>query len=93
MASVGGSMGWAGIGVSTLGSAMVSATLAIDSPAMATMSPASAVSTGSRSRPRKPRILVMRPCSISLPSRDSALTCWLTLKVPERMRPVSSRPR
>ena len=46
IASVGGSIGCAGIGVSTAGSQMVWATVASGSPASATMSPASASSTG-----------------------------------------------
>ena len=49
IASVGGSIGCAGIGVSTDGSQIVIATVAFGSPAMATMSPASASSTGTRS--------------------------------------------
>jgi cytochrome c553 len=43
--TVGGSIGCAWIGVSTLGSQKVSATVALGRPAMATMSPASASST------------------------------------------------
>ena len=60
---------------------------------MATMSPASASSSGVRSMPRKARILVMRPVSISLPSPLSTLTAWFGLMVPEVMRPVMMRPR
>ena len=41
MASVGGSIGWAGRALSTAGSQMVSATVVLVRPAMATMSPAS----------------------------------------------------
>ena len=44
--TVGGSIGWAWIGTSTLGSQKVSATVPLGRPAMATMSPASANSTG-----------------------------------------------
>ena len=58
MASVGGSIGCAWIGTSIVGSQMVWATVASGSPAMATMSPASASSTGTRSRPRKASTLV-----------------------------------
>ena len=79
MDKVGGSIGCAGSGVSTEGSQMVSATVALVRPAMATMSPASASSIGVRSRPRKASILVMRPVSISLPSRSSTLTAWFGL--------------
>ena len=86
MASVGGSIGWAGIGVSTEGSQMVMATVASGSPAMATMSPASASSTGTRSRPRNASTLVMRPVSISLPSWSSTFTGWLGFIVPEVIR-------
>src|ERR1700760_2164101 len=46
IASVGGSIGCAGIDVSTAGSQMVMATVAFGRPASATMSPASASSTG-----------------------------------------------
>ena len=68
-------------------------TVASGRPAMATMSPATASSTAVRSRPRKASTLVTRPCSISLPSRSSTLTVWFGLTEPERMRPVTMRPR
>ena len=93
IASVGGSIGCAGIGVSTDGSQIVIATVAFGSPAIATMSPASASSTGTRSRPRNASTLVMRPVSISLPSWSSTLTGWFGLTDPEVMRPVTMRPR
>ena len=51
IASVGGSISRACSGAVTVGSAMVLETVALISPAMATMSPASALSTGTRSRP------------------------------------------
>ena len=73
IASVGGSIGRAWSGALTEGSAMVLETVALTSPAMATMSPASALSTGTRSSPRKAKILVARPSSTSLPSTSSAL--------------------
>ena len=91
--TVGGSIGCASSGVSTEGSQKVSATVPLVRPAMATMSPASASSSGVRSRPRKARILVMRPLSISLPSPLSTLTAWFGLTEPEVMRPVMMRPR
>ena len=53
MASVGGSIGWAGSGVSTSGAQMVLETVAFGSPAMATMSPASASSTAGALEPAK----------------------------------------
>ncbi len=93
MVSVGGSMGWAAMGSLTLESQIVSATVAVVNPEMAMMSPASASSTGTRSRPRKASTLEMRPCSTVLPSRASALTDWFALMAPERTRPVSTRPR
>jgi hypothetical protein len=93
MARVDGSMGSAASASDTVGSQMVSATVAVPNPAMATMSPADASSSGTRSSPRKANSLVMRVCSISVPSRDSALAVMLGRMVPERMRPVSSRPR
>ena len=46
MEMVGGSIGWAGSGTTTSGAQMVSATVAFERPAMATMSPASAKSIG-----------------------------------------------
>ena len=91
--TVGGSIGCAWIGVSTVGSQKVSATVPLGRPAMATMSPASASSTGCRSRPRKARILVMRPVSTSLPSREITFTAWFGLTEPDAMRPVMMRPR
>ena len=93
IASVGGSIGCAGIGVSTSGAQMVCATVASGRPAIATMSPASASSTGTRSSPRKASTLVTRPASISVPLRSSTLTVWFGLTEPEVMRPVTMRPR
>ena len=61
-------------------------------PAMATMSPASARSTGTRARPRNASSLVTRARSITLPSRFSALIRRLTVMAPDSMRPVSTRP-
>ena len=91
--TVGGSIGCAGSGVSTEGSQKVSATVPLVSPAMATMSPAPASSSGVRSMPRKARILDRRPCSITLPSAESTFTAWFGLMLPEVMRPVMMRPR
>ena len=91
--TVGGSIGWALIGVSTDGSQKVSATEPFTRPAMETMSPGMASSIGVRSRPRKARILVMRPVSTSVPSPDSTLICWFGLAEPETTRPVMMRPR
>ena len=88
-----GSIGCAGSAWTTAGSQSVSATVALVKPASATMSPASASSTGSRSRPRKPRILVTRVVSISSPSRERALSVAFAFRRPEVMRPVSRRPR
>jgi len=91
--SVGGSIGVAAMGISTAGSAIVSATVDWVSPAMATMSPASASSTGTRVSPRKASTLVMRPRSTSVPSRWMALTWALGAMRPLSMRPVRIRPR
>jgi len=55
--TVGGSIGCAVSGVSTEGSQNVSATVPLVRPAMATMSPASASSSGVRSMPRNAMIL------------------------------------
>ncbi len=91
---VGGSIGRASSGVSTSSAHRVSATVALDMPAMATMSPASTPSSiGWRFRPRKASTLVMRPCSMVLPSRDRALMAMPGTALPEWMRPVSRRPR
>ena len=72
---------------------MVSETVAPARPEMATMSPAKPSSMGWRSRPRKARTFEIRPCSTTLPSRDSTLTGWLARMLPARMRPVRTRPR
>ena len=64
----------------TDGSAMVLETVALIRPAMATMSPASALSTGTRSRPRKAKTLVARPSSTTLPSTSSALIGMLIVE-------------
>ena len=93
IASVGGSIAWAEIGAISAGSQIVSATVVSPSPAMAMMSPAEALSIGSRSSPRKASSLVSLACSITRPSGASALTCMLTRAVPVWIRPVSTRPR
>ena len=93
MASVGGSTGIAGIGSVTAGSHRVWATVAVVSPAMATMSPADAWSTGTRSSPRNDSSLEMRPCSTLVPSASSALMVMPMRTVPASIRPVSTRPR
>ena len=72
---------------------MVSATVACGSPAMATMSPASAVLDRLALKAAEASTFETRPCSISLPSRQSALTGWFGLTVPDVMRPVRTRPR
>ena len=59
---------------------MVLETVALIRPAMATMSPASALSTGTRSSPRKAKILVARPSSTRLPSTSSALIGMLIVE-------------
>ena len=72
MAKVGGSIGCAGSARSRRSADRVGDG-GLLRPARATMSPASASSTGTRSRPRKARILVMRPVSTNLPSRRQRL--------------------
>ena len=47
---------------------------------MATISPASALSTGTRSRPRKANTLVARPSSTTLPFTSSALIGMLVVE-------------
>ena len=93
IASVGGSIGRACSGAVTAGSAMVLETVALMSPAMATISPASALSTGTRSRPRKANTLVARPSSTTLPSTSIALIGMLVVSLPLSIRPVRMRPR
>ena len=93
MDRVGGSIGWAASASVTFGAQSVSATVAWVSPAMATISPASALSIGCRSRPRKARILVARPVSSWLPSMPSALIAMLGVRRPDWIRPVRIRPR
>ena len=93
MASVGGSIGCAGSGSVTSGAHSVCATVASGRPAIETMSPAKPSSIGARSRPRNASTLVTRPASISSPLRSSTLTGWFGLTEPEKMRPVTMRPR
>ncbi len=93
MASVGGSTGMACSGSVTSGEHTVSGMVPFSSPAMAMMSPASAVSTGTRSRPRKLSSLVSRPVSTWLPSARSTFSGMLTRATPCSMRPVRMRPR
>ena len=93
MERVGGSTG---VGIDrriSSGSQIVSATVVCSSPAMAMMSPASALSIDTRSMPRKASSLLSLACSITRPSGAMAFTCILTLAVPVWMRPVSTRPR
>ena len=90
---VGGSMGCACKGSVTSGAHNVSATLNFVRPAIATISPASASSTGVRSIPRKAKILETRPVSTMLPLRSRTLTCWFVLRFPENTRPVIMRPK
>ena len=92
IASVGGSIGWAAIGSVTAGSAMVFDTVAFSRPAMAMMSPACALSTGTRSSPSKLISLVARPTSTTLPSASRARIGSLILTVPDWTRPVRTRP-
>ena len=69
MASVGGSTGIGfAAALSTSGAQIVSGMVPASRPAMAMMSPASACSTGTRSRPRKDSSFVRRPVSTTLPS-------------------------
>ena len=90
---VGGSIGCASKGSVTAGAHSVSDTVALDMPAMATISPGSATSIGCRDRPRKASILLARKFSTNSPVRDIALICVLTGRRPDSTRPVSRRPR
>ncbi len=92
-AKVGGSIGGAGTGSEASSSISVSATVAAERPAIATMSPASASPIGTRLRPRNARSFDSRARSTSSPSRRSALTTWPVAMRPDSTRPVSTRPR
>ncbi len=93
IASVGGSTGIAGSGPVSSGAPIVSGTVASVMPAMAMMSPASASSTGTRSRPRNDISLVSRPVSSTEPSARSTFSGIFSLARPCSIRPVSTRPR
>ena len=67
MESVGGSIGCAFNGISTSGAQIVSATVPIERPAIAIMSPAIASSIGARSSPSKDINFVARPVSTTSP--------------------------
>ena len=93
MLSVGGSISRAWSGSVICGVPMVFDTVALISPAMATMSPALALSTGTRSSPWKANNLVTRPSSTTLPLTSIARMGSLMLSVPLSIRPVRMRPR
>ena len=93
IARVGGSTGMAGSGAVSSGAPIVSGTVASARPATAMMSPASASSTGTRSRPRNDSSLVIRPVSPAVPSACSTFTGMLSRARPCSTRPVSTRPR
>ena len=86
-------MGRAGSGCTTSGAARVSATVAVWRPATATMSPATARSTGTRLRPRKASRRVVRARSTTPFPGRSAWTARLAPIPPLSMRPVRTRPR
>ena len=94
MVTVGGSIGCAWIGDLVLGARR---RCRPPSPSRArrwtTMSPASPISIGWRSRPRKARIFETRPVSTSLPSRSITLMVWFGFTSPTRCGPVTMRPR
>ena len=72
---------------------MVCDTVASGSPAIATMSPASASSTGGALEPAEGEHLGDAALLDQLAVRSSTLTGWFGLTVPEVMRPVTMRPR
>ena len=90
---VGGSIGVEATGASSPAAPIVSATEVFASPAIQMMSPACAISTGTRSVPSKRKSLVKRPCSTVLPSRLMAVTVSLTRAMPCTTRPVKHRPK
>ena len=90
--SVGGSIGCACSGVVTVGSAIVFETVAMVRPAIETMSPADASSTGTRSSPRNAITFDARPLSTTVPSASSAWIGMLTRSRPLLIRPVRMRP-
>mmetsp|Transcript_21271 Transcript_21271/g.34364 ORF Transcript_21271/g.34364 Transcript_21271/m.34364 type:complete len:473 (+) Transcript_21271:1140-2558(+) len=95
--NVGGSMGLAARGSSTASDATVSVTVARFSPATETMSPAAALSSGTRTPPCDVKSLVTRPISRSLggsaPGTSSPVARRIALtRSPTFMRPVATRP-
>ena len=89
---VGGSIGIAGIGVFTDGSHRVSDTVALENPAITTMSPADALSRDIFSTPRCSMIFVIFAFSINSPFILIALTDCPTFTVPDSIFPVRIRP-
>ena len=86
-------MGVDGIGVVTDGLAIVSATDALSSPAIQTISPAFTDSAGTRSAPSKRNSFVKRPVSFTSPFKLKARTDSFTDAVPCITRPVRHLPR
>mmetsp|Transcript_4089 Transcript_4089/g.13694 ORF Transcript_4089/g.13694 Transcript_4089/m.13694 type:complete len:242 (-) Transcript_4089:36-761(-) len=91
--TVGGSMAGAGRGSSLPGPASVCPTVASERPAMATMSPGPASSTGTRLRARKEKSAATRPSSTRAPPASSAASLSPGRTVPAATRPVRRRPR
>mmetsp|Transcript_821 Transcript_821/g.3167 ORF Transcript_821/g.3167 Transcript_821/m.3167 type:complete len:412 (-) Transcript_821:822-2057(-) len=87
---VGGSMGDAGSGSVTVTDATVSVTVARESPATETMSPAAADASGDRTPPCDVNSLVTRPVSRS-PSPPSPIFIALT-RSPTATRPLATLP-
>ncbi len=87
-----GSSTLSGGSASTLaGSHRVSEMLSLSTPVKAMMSPARALSTSMRSRPRKPMICNMRTLRV-LPSRSMSVSGVLVFTVPRAMRPMPMTP-
>ena len=86
-------MGVDGIGVVTDGLAIVSATDALSSPAIQTMSPAFTDSAGTRSAPSKRNSFVKRPVSFTSPFKLKARTASFMDAVPCITLPVRHLPK
>ncbi|MPN49052.1 hypothetical protein SDC9_196665 [bioreactor metagenome] len=74
------------------GSPIVSPTLILPRPATAAISPAATSSVSMRSRPRKPKSLVILACSF-VPSRLAISTMAPAFSAPRLTRPMAIRPR
>ena len=89
---VGGSIGCAGIAFEISASHKVSETVALDMPAIVTISPASAEVMACRTNPLNAKIFVTLKFSIFSPLREIALIISPGFKTPDSTLPVKMRP-